>query len=222
MAELPEIEAIHLSHAFGDTHALQDVSLKIHAGESVAIMGASGSGKSTLLHTLAGIQVPDSGEVWFRGEPLSGLADAERSRIRLESFGFVFQFADLVPELTLAENIALPLELLDTPRRHVKNRVSDLLGALALEHCQHRLPDLASGGERQRAAVARAIAHQPSVIFADEPTGALDSASGKAVLDLLLRGVRALNAALIMVTHDPLVASRCDRILTVHDGQLAS
>jgi putative ABC transport system ATP-binding protein len=212
------LEARDLVKSYGSTGALQGASVRVEAAESLAIMGASGSGKSTLLHCLAGIELPDAGSVWFNGEPLSEMTDRERSHLRLRSFGFVFQFADLVPELTLAENIALPLELLGMSHREVVERVNELVALLGLDACRGRLPSRASGGERQRAAVARAVAHRPTVVFADEPTGALDSSNGAAVLDLLLRATEQARSTLVIVTHDPAVAAQCGRIVMIRDG----
>jgi putative ABC transport system ATP-binding protein len=202
--------------AFGATQALDGVDLSVAAGEVVAVMGPSGCGKSTLLHVLAGVLVPDSGTVDFGGRGLHGLSDDARSAIRLRRFGFVFQFGDLIPELSLRENVELPLRLL---RR--RGSADGLLQELEIADVADRRPAEVSGGQAQRAAVARALVHDPAVVFADEPTGALDSIAGELVLDALTAAARRRNTAVVLVTHDARTAAYADRTVFLHDGRLA-
>lgn len=208
--------------SFGGSPAVAGIDFSVGRGESVAIVGPSGSGKSTLLQCIAGIVTPDSGDILFGDTTISSQSDDERSRLRLASFGFVFQFADLVPELSLAENIALPMEFLRVPRATIKARVAELVSALGLDDCAHRRPSFVSGGERQRAAVARAVVNRPTVVFADEPTGALDSKNRQVVLDLLLETVNHHGGSLVLVTHDWDVAAQCQRIFAIADGRPAA
>jgi putative ABC transport system ATP-binding protein len=168
-------EDLHLS--FGETQALNSASLRVYAGEVLALMGPSGSGKSTLLHCLAGILTPDSGRVSFAGRDLSAMPDAGRSALRRTEFGFVFQFGQLVPELTCLENVALPLRLAGAGRRPAQRAAADWLARLEVAEVAGKRPGQASGGQGQRVAVARALVTRPRVVFADEPTGALDSLS---------------------------------------------
>jgi putative ABC transport system ATP-binding protein len=213
--------AEELEHSFGPTAALAHANVTVGPGERVALVGPSGSGKTTLLYCLAGLLRPDQGVVSFGGRDLAGLSDEERSAVRLRSFGFVFQFAELVPELTLRENIALPMDLLGVPRRRRRaGRVDDLIHRLGLTGSADRRPARVSGGQVQRAAVARAVAHSPAVVFADEPTGALDSANGEVVVDLLFELSREQGAALVLVTHDPQLAARADRTVELRDGRV--
>jgi putative ABC transport system ATP-binding protein len=212
------LEAKSLGLSFGATPALVDASLLVGGREIVAIMGPSGSGKSSLLHCLSGIARPDSGEVSFRGHRIDSADDAERSRLRRESFGFVFQFGELVSELTLVENVSLPLRFAGTNRRSAEEAAKQLLNQLHIGQLAHRRPAQVSGGEMQRAAVARALVHRPEIVFADEPTGALDTETGKQVLDLLIERSREQGACLVLVTHDERVAAAADRIVEVRDG----
>ncbi|MDI1460416.1 ABC transporter ATP-binding protein [Catellatospora sp. KI3] len=208
-----------LSLTFGDTVALAEASATVGAGEVVALVGASGSGKSTMLHCMAGLLRPASGRVLFDGHEITNLDDDSRSDVRRSRFGFVFQFAELVPELTLRENIALPLELIGVKRKDRDARVEELVEALGLrEHADRRAAQV-SGGQAQRAAIARGIAHKPKVVFADEPTGALDSDNGKLVLDAFLALARHNGTAILLVTHDHTVAEWADRVLTMRDGR---
>jgi putative ABC transport system ATP-binding protein len=181
-------------------------------------MGPSGSGKSTLLHCLAGIVPPDSGHVTFDGRELTALSDVERSALRRSSFGFVFQFGQLVPELTCLENVALPLRLAGVRRREAERRAHIWLGQLEVDDVAGKLPGTVSGGQGQRVAVARALVTGPRVIFADEPTGALDSLNGEKVLVLLTRAARDSGAAVVLVTHEARVAAYADREVVVRDG----
>jgi putative ABC transport system ATP-binding protein len=222
----PLLSAHNLVKSYGTTQALDGVSLAIGAGESVAIMGASGSGKTTLLHTLAGIITPDGGQVVFQGpaSPLevSALSETERSRLRRESFGFVFQQGLLIPELTAVENVAVPLMLSGYPRREAESRAQHWLQALGLAGMEARRPGELSGGQAQRVAIARAQVTGATVVFADEPTGALDSNTSVDVLNALLGSTVSQGHTLVMVTHDEGVAARCSRVIRVRDGRIVS
>jgi putative ABC transport system ATP-binding protein len=204
-----------------DEHAAVDgVDLEVDAEESVAIVGPSGSGKSSLMHCLAGLIAPDRGSVRLCEVDLGRCSAEQRAAIRRRHVGFVFQFADLVPELTLVDNVALPCELNGIDRRSSVGRAHEALDRLGIGALAHRRPAQVSGGERQRAAVCRAVVHRPHVVFADEPTGALDSENGAQVMDELLAVTRSVGAALVVVTHDPSVAGRCDRTLAMRDGRI--
>ncbi len=212
------LTARDLTLSYGSTPALRGASLALDAGSSVALMGASGSGKSSLLHCLAGVLVPDTGDVHLDGVALSGLKDRDRSRLRLEKVGVVFQRGDLVPELTVIENVALPLQLLGVKRADARRRAQDLLADLGILDVADQRTSRVSGGQAQRAAVARAVVHEPGVVLADEPTGALDSLNSESVMDALTTLVRRTGATLLVVTHDNLVASHLDRLVTLSDG----
>ncbi len=181
-------------------------------------MGPSGSGKSTLLHCLAGIVPPDSGSVRYAGREVSALPDAERSALRRSDFGFVFQFGQLVPELSCLENAALPLRLTGTGRKEAERRAAEWLDRLEVADIRHQRPGQVSGGQGQRVAVARALAGGPRVLFADEPTGALDSLNGERVMELLTAAARDTGAAVVLVTHESRVAAYSDREVVVRDG----
>ena len=209
---------VHLS--YGETPALRGASLEVAAGERVALMGPSGSGKSSLLHCLAGIIRPDAGEVHFEGSVLSTLSETERSRARLTRMGVVFQFGDLVPELTLLENVMLPLQLLGRTRADARTEALDMLGRLGVGEVADQRSGTASGGQVQRAAVARALVRRPAIVFADEPTGALDSVTAERVLDTMVEVTAEIGAALLVVTHDNLVASHLGRHVVMGDGRL--
>jgi len=212
------LEADGLAKAFGATTALSGASIAVDAGEVVAIVGSSGSGKSTLLHCLAGIVRPDAGTVRYRDTELTTLPDAARSRLRRDEFGFVFQFGHLVPELTCVENVALPLRLAGVRRRTAEVRAREWLERVQVEDLATSLPGDVSGGQAQRVAVARALIGGPSVVFADEPTGALDSLNGERVMQLLTAAARESGAAVLLVTHEARVAAYSDREVTVRDG----
>ncbi|GAB2458883.1 ABC transporter ATP-binding protein [Streptosporangium sandarakinum] len=216
----PLLEARSVERSYGRTPALREASLSVTSGEVLAIMGPSGSGKSTLLHCLAGIFTPDAGEVWFGGRRLDTLGDARRSELRRTAFGFVFQFGQLVPELTAADNVALPLLLGRTGRRQAYQRARDWLRRLELEDLAGRRTGELSGGQTQRVAVARALVTRPKVIFADEPTGALDSLTGEKVMELLVGLARQEGTTVIVVTHDARVAACADREVMVRDGRV--
>ena len=213
------LSADGLYKSYGSTPALDGASFSIHPGEVVAVLGPSGSGKSTLLHCLAGIVTPDRGTVTYAGRELSALSDAERSALRRSEFGFVFQFGQLVPELTCVENVALPLRLNGVRRREAERLARHWLERLEVEGVADRRPGEVSGGQGQRVAVARALASSPKVIFADEPTGALDSLNGERVMELLTAAARSDNVAVVLVTHEARVAAYSDRDITVRDGR---
>lgn len=208
---VPLIEVDALTFAFPRERPVLE-SISFTAGsEIVAVTGSSGSGKSTLLLCLAGILVPQTGRIAVAGQRLDGAAADERSSIRRQHLGLVFQFSELVAELTLAENVALPLELLGSRRRAAAAAAHELLEELGIGELAGRYPAQVSGGQAQRAAVARALVHAPAVVLADEPTGALDVENAARVLELLLTAARRRGTAVVLVTHDPLVAARADR-----------
>ncbi|MEV2266892.1 ABC transporter ATP-binding protein [Nonomuraea africana] len=215
------LEARALRKLFGRTTALEGVSLSIGEGEIVAITGPSGSGKSTLLHCLAGIIRPEAGEVMFAGRRVDSLGDADRTRLRRESFGIVFQHGELVPELSAVENVALPLLFGGHARQESLRNAMAALERLGVADCAEQVPGELSGGQLQRVAVARALVTGPKVVFADEPTGALDSLAGEQVMKELVRTAAAAQAALVIVTHDNRVASYADREIALRDGQVA-
>ncbi len=212
------LEARDVAKSFGQTPALRGASLAVAQGEIVAVMGPSGSGKSTLLHCLAGIFPPDSGEVWFDGRRLDTLPDSGRTRLRRTAFGFVFQFGNLVPELTAADNVALPLVLKRASRKEAYRQAARWLDRLGLGAKGARRTGELSGGEAQRVAVARALALGPRVLFADEPTGSLDSLTGEKVMNLLTGLAREHGITVVVVTHDVRVAAYADRQVLVRDG----
>jgi putative ABC transport system ATP-binding protein len=212
------IEARDVVLSFGATPALQGADMAVARGEIVAVMGPSGSGKTTLLHCLAGILTPSSGEIRFAGERIDTGSETERSRLRRERFGFVFQFGQLVPELTCLENVALGLRLDGVRRRVAEQRARDWLDQLEVADVAAKLPGQISGGQGQRVAVARALVTGPRVVFADEPTGALDSLNGEKVMVLLTRAARETGAAVVLVTHEARVAAYADREVIVRDG----
>jgi putative ABC transport system ATP-binding protein len=216
------LEARDLTLSFGETPALRGASLSVTKGEVLAVMGPSGSGKSTLLHCLAGILAPDSGEVYFDGQRLDTLREGDRSRLRRERFGFVFQFGQLVPELTAEENVALPL-LLGGIRREEALRVArSWFKRLELDGLERHRTGEMSGGQAQRVALARGLVAHPDVLFADEPTGSLDSLTGELVMGLLTRTAREEGSTVILVTHEPRVAAYADREVIVRDGKVTS
>jgi putative ABC transport system ATP-binding protein len=215
------VKARDVVKSFGQTPALRGASVAVSPGEIVAVMGPSGSGKSTLLHCLAGIFAPDRGEVWFDGQRLDTLGEAERTKLRRTTFGFVFQFGQLVPELTAADNVALPL-LLNRVRRRAAYQIAQAwLDRLGIgDKGANRTGEL-SGGEAQRVAVARALALAPKVIFADEPTGSLDSLTGEKVMDQLTGLAREAGTTVVIVTHDARVAAYAERVVMVRDGRVS-
>jgi putative ABC transport system ATP-binding protein len=205
---------------FGPTVALDGVDLAVAGGEAVAIMGPSGSGKSTLLHCLAGIMRPDAGEVHLLGQRIDALGERRRSELRRTRFGFVFQFGQLLPELPADENVALPLMLGGVSRAEAVRAARGWFGPLGLAGMEGRRPGELSGGQAQRVAIARALVSRPAVVFADEPTGALDQNTGHETMRLLVDATKHNGASLVVVTHDPNVARWCDRTVEVRDGRL--
>jgi putative ABC transport system ATP-binding protein len=206
--------------SFGTTPALRGASLAVDSGEILAIMGPSGSGKSTLLHCLAGILVPDSGEILFDGVRVDTMTETQRSSLRRDRFGFVFQFGQLVPELTAAENVALPLLLSGVRRPEALRRAYGWFERLGLEGMEQRRSGELSGGQAQRVALARGLVAGPQVLFADEPTGSLDSLTGEQVMDLLVDAAREQGTTVILVTHEPRVAAYAEREVIVRDGRV--
>ncbi|MDQ0955682.1 putative ABC transport system ATP-binding protein [Streptomyces phaeochromogenes] len=208
-----------LRKAYGPTNALDGAEFSIHPGEVVAVMGPSGSGKSTLLHCLAGIVTPDSGSIMYGGQDMATMNDAQRSALRRSQFGFVFQFGQLVPELTCVENVALPLRLNGASRKDAERTALARMEQLEVDDLKAKRPGEVSGGQGQRVAVARALVTDPRVLFADEPTGALDSLNGERVMELLTEAARSANAAVVLVTHETRVAAYSDREIVVRDGK---
>jgi len=208
--------------SFGQTPALRGASLSVAAGEILAIMGPSGSGKSTLLHCLAGILTPASGEIHFAGRRVDSMGETERSTLRRERFGFVFQFGQLVPELSAEENVALPLLLGGTRRAAALREAGEWFDRLGLDGLEERRSGELSGGEAQRVALARGLVARPEILFADEPTGSLDSLTGELVMDLLVAAAREQGTTVILVTHEPRVAAYADREVIVRDGKVSS
>ena len=204
--------------SYGTVRALDGVSVEVHLGEALAVVGPSGSGKSTLLHCLIGLLVPDRGTVGFEGTALSEQTDRRRSAVRLQRMGVVFQFGELLPELTVRENVALPRWLIGDSKSAAASAASELLATFDIEQLGDRYPADVSGGERQRVAVARSLVHEPSAVFADEPTGSLDSANADNVIETLLMRTRSNGQALVLVTHEARFAEQCDRIVTMSDG----
>lgn len=213
------LAAADLRKAYGQTTALDGAEFSIHPGEVVAVMGPSGSGKSTLLHCLAGIVTPDSGTITYVGRELSEMSDAERSALRRSDFGFVFQFGQLVPELTCVENVALPLRLNGTSRKEAERTALAWMERLEADGLKSKRPGEVSGGQEQRVAVARSLVTGPKVVFADEPTGALDSLNGERVMRLLTDAARSERTAVVLVTHEARIAAYSDREIVVRDGR---
>ena len=225
-----------LEMSFGQTRALRGVDLDLLAGEVLAVTGPSGSGKSTLLHVMAGVLVPDAGSVSYHGGKSPGggatdvaediavniaaLDEAARSRLRLNEFGFIFQFGQLLPDLSALDNVTIPLLLAGTPRRRALAQAREALGELGLSEHLDKRPTQLSGGQAQRAAVARALVTGPRILFADEPTGSLDSLAAERTMEVLLASVRSRGASLVIITHDARVAAYADREVTVRDGRV--
>ena len=218
----PIIEARGVEKSFGHTPALRGATIAVARGEILAVMGPSGSGKSTLLHCLAGILTPDEGEVWFDGARLDTMPEAKRSDLRRDRFGFVFQFGQLVPELTAEENVALPLLLSGVRRGPALAEARPWFGRLGLDGLEGRRSGELSGGQAQRVALARGLVARPEVLFADEPTGSLDSMSGELVMRLLTAAVREQGTTVILVTHEARVAAYAGREVVVRDGMVGS
>jgi putative ABC transport system ATP-binding protein len=216
------IEAREVEFSFGPTPALRGASLSVEDGEIVAVMGPSGSGKSTLLHCLAGILVPNSGEVTFAGARLDTMGERERSALRRDRFGFVFQFGQLVPELTAEENVALPLLLNGVSRSQALPQARAWFPRLELDGLERRRSGELSGGQAQRVALARGLVARPQVLFADEPTGSLDSLTGERVMELMSAAARESGTTVVLVTHEPRVAAYAERGVMVRDGTVTS
>ncbi len=204
----------------GPLTILDHLTLEVAAGDSLAIVGASGSGKSTLLGLLAGLDLPSSGEVFINNVCLTQLSEDERASIRAKHIGFIFQSFQLLPQLTALENVMLPLELADIP--DAKQRAVSIMEQVGLSHRQQQYPKILSGGEQQRVAIARAYATHPDILFADEPTGNLDTKTGAAIIDLLFQLNDQERATLILVTHDPKLAARCARQITLSEGRIVN
>jgi putative ABC transport system ATP-binding protein len=218
----PILAARAVAKSFGATPGLRGADVVIAAGEVLAVTGPSGSGKSTLLHCLAGILRPDAGEVWFAGQRIDQLGERARTLLRRDRFGFVFQFGQLVPELPVIENVMLPLLLAGGRRPPARARAAELLERLKVGDLGQRRSGELSGGQAQRVAVARALVARPEVLFADEPTGALDSLSGERVMELLLEAACDQGATVVLVTHEARVAAYADREIVVRDGQVTA
>ncbi|MBW0118511.1 ABC transporter ATP-binding protein, partial [Pseudonocardia abyssalis] len=215
----PVLRGVRLTHRFGATTVLHDVDIAVHPGETVAVTGPSGSGKSTLLHCLAGILRPAEGEVWLGPDRIDGWSESRRTALRGARLGFVFQFGQLLPELPAVENVALPLMLGGMRRGEAVARAAAWFRPLGLDGLEQRRPGQLSGGQEQRVAIARALVTSPEVVFADEPTGALDSATGERIMALLRDLVTRTGTALVVVTHDAEVAARCHRTVVLRDGR---
>lgn len=198
------------------------LTFSVGKGETVALLGASGSGKTTLLNLISGIDSPDSGSVSLQGVEVHALEEPERTLLRRQHIGFVFQFFNLIQTLTVSENIALPLELLGHDQHAAQQRADSLMKAVGLGGLQQRFPDTLSGGEQQRAAIARALAHRPALLLADEPTGNLDEDSAGRIIELLTSLARQQGTTMLLVTHSTAVAQAADRVLRLHHGQIAA
>ena len=214
------IELDNVSKRYGSQPVLDAASLQVERGQMVAVMGRSGSGKSTLLRLIGGLEAADAGVVRVDGTDLTALTETERARLRRHGLGFVFQSFNLIPTLTVAENVELPLALNDVAPTDVRRRSHALLDELGLASCADRFPEDISGGEQQRVAIARAVVHEPRLVLADEPTGNLDAETAHHVFDLLRRTCRERNATLIVATHSPEVAAQATRVLMIRAGRI--
>lgn len=218
------IRVENVSKSYGSkeqpTLVLNHINLQIEAGEFVAIMGPSGSGKSTLMHLIGGLDRPSSGNIWLRDGCISALDDTAISRIRRRQMGFIFQFYNLIPVLTAAENVAMPLILDRVKRSEALKHANDLLATIGLKDRAHHLPSQLSGGQQQRVAIARALVTNPLVVMGDEPTGALDTHTGDDIVQLLRYTVQELKHTVVIVTHDPRVAANAHRIVHLRDGEI--
>jgi len=216
------IQAIDVAYDFGETPALRGANVSIREGEILAVMGPSGSGKSTLLHCLAGILVPKRGEIRLSGQRIDTMSEDERSTLRRDTFGFVFQFGQLVPELTAEENVALPLLLSGMRRNDAIVHAREWFERLGIGGLERRRSGELSGGQAQRVALARGLVARPKILFADEPTGSLDSFTGEVVMELLVTAARDDGTTVVLVTHEPRVAAYADREVVVRDGLVTS
>ncbi len=210
-----------IKKSYGETHAMRGISLKIKRGEVLAIMGPSGSGKSTLLHTMAGIIRPDSGKIYFNGSRIDNLNDRQRTMLRRNKFGFVFQFSQLVPELTAIDNVAVPLLLNGINRKTAYQKAEQWLNKVGIADAKlNHLANQLSGGQIQRVAIARAMIINPEVLFADEPTGSLDSLNSELVMKMFIKTAKDNGTTVVMVTHEPTIAAYADREIIVRDGKV--
>ena len=214
------ISAKDIKKAYGKTHALRGASLRVKKGEVLAIMGPSGSGKSTLLHSLAAIISVDSGEIRLNGKRIDKLPDDKRSILRRKMFGFVFQFGQLVPELTVEDNVALPLLLNKKDKKEAYKKAKRWIAEVGLSGKENNLPGELSGGQAQRIAIARAMVIEPQILFADEPTGSLDTFNSEKVMELFIKTAKEHGTTVIMVTHEPSIAAYADREIVVRDGKI--
>ncbi len=215
-----QVRLRNVSKSYGSHAVLVDTDLEIAAGEFIVIVGRSGSGKSTLLNLIGGLDYPSGGTIEVLGESLASLTEEQRSQLRCRALGFVFQFFNLIPTLTVAENIRLPMALNGVSRAEADEKAESLLADLELSGCGNRFPEELSGGEQQRIAIARAMAHQPAIVLADEPTGNLDLDTARDVIELLDQSCRAQGTTLIMATHSHEVMGIADRVLTIRDAHL--
>jgi len=221
-AAVVELHAVHKTYRLGEhvVRALQGVDLSVRRGELLAVTGPSGSGKSTILNLCGLIDMPDYGDIVLEGRSVNGLDETERTLLRRDALGFVFQNFNLVPVMTVAENVDYPLFIAGVPAAQRRERVAAQLAAVGLlEHAQHR-PDALSGGQRQRVAIARALVKLPRLVIADEPTASLDSHTADQVMDLMRERGRAQGAAFVIATHDSRLTQRCDRVLSLLDGRI--
>ena len=200
--------------------ALDEITLEIESGKFTAIVGESGSGKSTLLHCMAGLDKPTEGNVYLENQDIYKLNDDKLSKIRVEEFGFVFQSFNLIPVVNVYENIVLPVSI--DHNKIDKNYIADIIKKLGLENQIKKFPNELSGGQQQRVAIARALSNKPSIIFADEPTGNLDSKTSKEVMDMLCMSVKEFNQTLVMITHNDDIANMADTVITINDGKVLS
>jgi len=210
---VPLLRVVALAKHFDAAAVFENVSLEVAGGELVALLGESGVGKSTLLNCIAGLEPADAGEVWLQGRAVRGLADDDAARLRRECLGFVFQAFHVLPHLSVADNIGLPLQLLGQRRAERAPRIAEMIAAVGLDGLGGRAPRQLSGGQLQRVAIARALVHRPALVLADEPTGNLDPTTAARVMDVLVHAARATGAAVLLVTHSPPAAARCDRVL---------
>ena len=217
------VENLRKAYHIGGEHqpVFDALSFRIGPGEIVALLGESGSGKTTLLNLMSGIDSPDAGSVWFDGISLHQLQEPDRTLLRRERIGFVFQFFNLIPTLTVGENVALPLELLGRRAGEARTHAVAALDDVGLARMEGRYPETLSGGEQQRAAIARALVHRPGVLLADEPTGNLDENTGRGVIGLLTTLARRGGTTMLLVTHSDLVADAADRVLHLRQGRIA-
>ena len=218
--EILKVENLTKSYGKGEAKvdAIKNINLSINKGEFVAIVGPSGSGKSTLLHLLGGVDKPTSGKVYINDVDIYNLIEKDLSIFRRRNVGLIYQFYNLIPVLSVKENILLPAEL--DNRKIDKDYLDDLLKTLGLKERANHLPNELSGGQQQRTSIGRALINRPSIVLADEPTGNLDSKNSKEVLELLKLSVRKYNQTLIMITHDPSIALQADRVITIEDGTI--